>query len=140
MNKIMMLILALILSVPIFAQEGQSVFLNYKKREVKKLMMVHYPQCELIVEAKDYIEYRNNYATIGYRFDKLCYEMIVTVDDSDRDRYLKDRNKCDCWMELKEGGWVYKEIIDNKWVLIKEIREVDFSTFSFYLKCKEEQQ
>lgn len=59
--------------------------------------------------------------------------MTVTVDNDDRERYLKDRNECNCWKELKDGGWVYKELINNQWVLIEEIKEKEFSTFRFYL-------
>lgn len=72
MKKILFLLAALFLTVSVFAQYEQTVFLDYKKKEVKKLMMVHYPQCKLIVEAKDYLEYRKDDIHIGYHLISIA--------------------------------------------------------------------
>ena len=132
-TKILTLLLALLFSVPLFSQ---SLYLDYKKNDVKREMAL-FPDCKLIVEAKDYLEYRKDYAVIGYRFEqKRCIEVAVTVLDIDKEKFTRDKEKCKCWLELKDGGWVYKIIINDRWVFVKEIKEESWSTFVYYLEEK----
>ncbi len=123
----------LILFIFINNSYAQRLLIGYSKKVILKEMQ--FSDYKLVKQSKNYIEYNNLNKIIIYRFkNSYCIETSISMIKELEKDFIKIKEECDCWLELKdENNWVYKQIVGDKWVLIKKTDNVDFVTFTYYL-------
>ena len=129
MRRLVLFCALIVLSITAY---GQTLMLTVRKAAIL-CEMKYYSEYELIVHAKDYLEYESKERVIAYRFKgRHCSEIYLVLDKDAADQFIVDREGTH-WKKT-ETGWLYYSGMFEEPIIVTKIEDISTTTFIYRLK------